>query len=131
MYNTTIGLYHAFPANRSALIKELEHEEMNFRFEELTNYAKMKDAESSVIVIFSPEFAPSKMDSAEIKKILEELNKTLIIVTYKIADWTMNRNRVFYLQQRNDRHTINDVRTILAMVLTGRTKDTMLERSVE
>lgn len=131
MYNTTVGLYHTFPANRSALIKELEHNEMNFRCEELTSYASMKEAMSDVIVIFSPEFAPSKMDVEDIKSILRELNKTLIIVAYDISVWMMKRNRIFYLQQRDNNHTINDVKTILVMVIMGRNKENMLVESVE
>lgn len=131
MFNEMIGVYHTFPANRSVLIKELEHYEMNFRCEELTSYESMKDAKSDLIVIFSPEFVPSKMDATDIKEILRKLNKTLIIVAYDMAVWTMNRSRIFYLQQRDDRQTMIDVKTIIAMELLSRPKDNMLVESVE
>ncbi len=131
MYNKTVGLFHVYPSNRSALIEELEHDEMNFHCEEITSYAEMKDAKSEVIVVFSPEFAPSKMDAEDIKSILRELNKTLIIVAYDISVWMMKRNKIFYLLQRDDRQTMLDVKTIVAMVLTGRAKDNMLVESVE
>lgn len=127
MYNKTVGLYHVYPTNRSVLIEALEHKEMNFKCEEIESYAKMKEAKSDVIIIFSPEFMPTRMSVKNIKKTLTKLNKILIIVAYNIPLWKMNRSRTFYVLQRDDRQTLNDVKTILIMEMMGR-KDIVLER---
>lgn len=128
MYNRTIGVYHLFPANRSAMIVELEDKQMNFRCEEIEHYKKMKDAVSDIIVIFSPEFLPNKVSITGFKRFLKKLDKTLIIVAYDVSLWSMmNRSKTFYLKQRDDITTIHDVKKILIMEMMGKGKNIVLE----
>ncbi len=128
MYNRTIGVYHLFPVNRSAMIVELEDKQMNFRCEEIEHYKKMKDAVSDIIVIFSPEFLPNKVSITGFKRFLKKLDKTLIIVAYDMSLWSsMNRSKTFYLKQRDDIRTIHDVKKILIMEMMGKGKNIVLE----
>ena len=120
MYNKTVGIYHPFPANRSALIEELENDEMNFTCEEIAHISKVKDTKSDVIVIFSPAFLTASMNVSDIQQALMESDKTLIIVAYDLNVWKMDRTRTFYLQQKDNRETIIEVKTVLIMEMMGR-----------
>jgi hypothetical protein len=118
--NKTVGVYHVFPLNRSAMIDAIHADQMNFKCEEITDYHSMKDALSDVIVVFSPEFLPHGMSVEKIKEVIQDLNKTLIIVAYDVTQWWMDRKGTFYLQQRDNEETINEVIKILILELMVR-----------
>jgi len=127
MNNKTVGVFHPFPSNRSVLIEELENDEMNFMCEEITEISKLNDANSEVIVVFSLAFLTNRLSESEIRELMMETDKTLIIVEYDVNVWKMDRPNTFYLVQKNNRETMINVKTVLIMELMGRRDNTLLD----
>lgn len=120
-----IGIYHIFEANRRALIKELDNSH-DFEFEAIDDWTKLTSTTSELIVLFSPGFLPTQVSIEQLKSVLQELGKTLVIVAYGIDLWRMDRKKTFYLEQLDDKHTMDNVRVILALEKMG--FDTKVEK---
>lgn len=106
----TIGIYHIFEANRKALSMSLDG---GFNYELIDDWKKVQTATSSIVLIFAPDFLPPDLTADEFRHFLEKIDKTLIIVTYDIDVWTMDRDTVFYLNQPDEHSTIDKIRRLL------------------